>query len=66
MFLNFKKGFIFSLDAFIASIIIFFTLQYLVFLSYSPYSYFHSFRQAKFFAIDTLNSLSLQDYENKS
>ncbi|MEM4137401.1 MAG: hypothetical protein QXV64_01500 [Candidatus Anstonellaceae archaeon] len=64
--MNIKRGFIFSLDAFIASIIIFFTLQYLVFLSYSPYSYFHSFRQAKFLSQDTLNSLSLLDYENKS
>ncbi|MFN3909621.1 MAG: hypothetical protein ACK4J0_00090 [Candidatus Anstonellaceae archaeon] len=66
MILRYKKAFIFSLDAFIASIIIFFTLQYLIFLSYSPYSYFNSLRQAQYLASDTLNSLYLLEYENSS
>jgi hypothetical protein len=60
-----KKGFIFSLDAFIASIIIFFSLQYLLYLSYSSSTYFYALRQAQVIASDTLQTIANADFEYK-
>jgi len=61
-----KNAFIFSFDAFVATTIIFFSIQYLILLSYTPSANFYSLRQAQLLAHDVVEVISLLDKENNT
>ena len=52
------KGFVFSLDSFVAFSLILIAIQSLVVISSTPSGYYQSLAQANFVAQDTLNVLS--------
>jgi hypothetical protein len=56
-----KKGFIFSIDAFVAFTLVLVVLHSLIFLAAVPSSYYAGLAQADYLARDTLNALAYSD-----
>ncbi|MFH0927151.1 MAG: hypothetical protein V1822_01080 [Candidatus Micrarchaeota archaeon] len=59
-----RRGFVFSLDSFVAFSLILIALQSIVVVSSAPSGYYHSLAQANFLAQDTLQVLSNVKYNN--
>lgn len=59
-----RRGFVFSLDSFVAFSLILIAVQSLVVISSAPSGYYHSLAQANFIAQDTVETLSHARYGN--
>jgi len=59
-----RRGFVFSLDSFVAFSLILIAVQSLVVISSAPAGYYHSLAQTNFIAQDTMEVLSHVKYEN--